>query len=198
MEKAREFGLLRDEAMILNRLSRVYYSLKKNDKARQLSDQSYESALRNNDRHYEIVALDTLALIDVNERKFSTLSDFQEKVQQYLKKCPEENQRDNVTLGRLFCRLGHLALGQKQTEEAKDYYTKGLSLVSKYSSYGWFSLPPLLDSLEDTWKNELSPLPEGFISSLGNTLVQHWLDLDLNVKSPEALSVFTRWQQYPS
>lgn len=200
LETARDHLVPRDGPMTLNRLARVYRDLgpERYDDAKRLAEKSYELALEAGDRDYEVVALDTLARLALAEDASDTLEDFEAKVKSYVQRYPEE-QRDKVTLGRLYSHMAGLALCQGKSEKAIDYYERGFVLVALYAGYGWISLSDLLKRLERSVfaKNRYNA-DTAFIRRLGETLNRAWVQEKLDETAPEVLPIFAYWQNWPT
>jgi len=191
LEKAREIGLKKDIAIILNRLARVYRDQGQNDKARELLHQSYQSALELGDKAYELVGLSDLAHLDMVDGRFSALDTYQQKLAVYLQAWKRP---DSMALGRLNCYMGSLAVGQDRLEGAIDHYQRGLTLIAQCGSYGRISLLTELNNLETALEKLAKP---AFLRRLGGALSQVWETKELEASNPEALPIFARWVQWP-
>lgn len=198
LEMACKHIVPRDEAMTLNRLARVYSDLHRYDEAAHLAQKSYELAREAHDRQYEIVAVDMLARLALSQDNATALPEIKGRVALYEQAYPNE-QRDNVTLGRVYSHLGTLALKAEDFEEAIRYYKDGFVLVARHSGYGWISLPGIIRRLEKTVFSKDHPglASPQFIQHLGETLSQVWEEEELDAISPEVLPLFARWQHWP-
>jgi len=68
-----------------------------------------------------------------------------------------ENAQISLELGVSFCKLGQVLRAAKQYPEAEDRFRKGLDQLSRLKARG--KLPPAIDKMLTTTKNELSVLP---------------------------------------
>ncbi len=190
MEQARAIGLRRDRAMILHRLSRILLDMERYNESREIAIQTYAAAVEDRSVIYEIAALETLAYLDVVQGNFSDLDALQEKCDSYLKR---EKHPRILSLGRFYGSLGSLAVGLKRLDGAIDYYKRGLNLMAQYGDFGDITLGRQLSVMEEALTRLASP---AFIRRLGRVLTEYWEANELDIRNPEALPVFSRWERW--
>lgn len=193
LNKALEYGIKRDSAMILHRIAHVYMEMGDIDNAGSFFERSYQASREISDAYHELNNLGDLAKLSLLKGDYSGLGRFRKLYQNYKKQWPDMTY--TRAEGMILKHLGDLALGQnpKSLTPAGDYYLEAFVLLAKYETYRAYTVQAQLEALE----NHLITLevPTSLRSELGRILYDAWQKNKLTEGHPEALSFFVRWME---
>ncbi len=148
LEKSLNICSLNIRPMTLNRLARVYMSLKQWDEAEKYLKESLKIARQLPDSMYWLGAIERLAIIASEKGEYQRLSDLDPEFKNCLK---EIEHSEKNSLGMAYISLARLALGQndiKIVEKIVTYLKEGIPLLVEYSTYARTGILRKLDALE--------------------------------------------------
>ncbi len=163
LEKSLELGSEQDKAMTLNRLGRVFMSLKKWDIAEEYLLQSVETAQEIPDYVYWLGSLARLITIAAEKKEYNRLFEFQIKLDEFNKIC---NFPDSNSMGISEFGMARLALGQQELDSVVNYLEKGIRNVVTYGSYAHTDVRKRLNYIE----NDFHVLDPNTIRTIGKKM----------------------------
>ncbi|MBN1220487.1 MAG: tetratricopeptide repeat protein [Anaerolineae bacterium] len=188
-----DLNILKDRPINLSRLSQLYMLQGKLDEAQKAVEECRKLALKLPDVWYQLVSLRDLANVSFYKKEYAKLDEFQQALDEYLKKWGES--QDLRAFGMFYLSLGNLALGQSDLNKAVQYYETGLGYLVRLGRYGNDTPQTYIERLEKVMVEHLT-LSEGQIREIGSQLLSFWQAQGLNMTHPDIRIRLSRWAKW--
>jgi len=178
-----KYNLVRDLPKALHEVSNVYWLLNLKDKAIISNNEAYQMAIKFHDVYYAVNSLVKKAEFDLDyeDGKYKTIQGYAKQL-----KIEFEDKGYKFTLfyGRMRRILGDIAFEKRDYNEAINYYSEGLYMISQHGGYGKYTIENELNNLEI----KLKALPDEIAINFYESLKNYWTDKGIDQSNPKMIS----------